>query len=168
MQRGPWGYGGVRGQDTGGTGTGYELPNFAIRSRRQSFSIGAAPRPLTALSAVAARRRRRGGRLSRWRVRHRARPEAPPENRRRQFLSGPGTSRYLQLRARSAAYAGPVLAAETTQKTGDDALPGRLADNPLISFETAKGKVWKSSVLCSTRAKQFLALGLPITRWNLS
>jgi hypothetical protein len=32
---------GLRGQDTV-TGTGYELPNFAARSRRQTFSAGAA------------------------------------------------------------------------------------------------------------------------------
>ena len=119
------------------------MPNFAIRNRRQTLSIGAAPAPLRALSAEVGRRRR-DGRLSHWRVRHCARPQAPAEIRRRQFLSDHLNSRYLQLRARSAAYAGPVLAAETTQKTGDDALPGRLAVNLLISFETAKEKVWKS------------------------
>ncbi len=40
--------------------------------------------------------------------------------------------------------AGPLVAAETTQKIGENAIPGRLTHNPLISLETAKEKVWKS------------------------
>ncbi|MGD0186468.1 MAG: hypothetical protein ABSC25_14625 [Roseiarcus sp.] len=40
--------------------------------------------------------------------------------------------------------AGPPGAAETTQKIGEDAIPGRPTDNPLISLETAKEKVCKS------------------------
>ncbi len=73
--------------DRGGlAGTGYELPNFAARGRCQTVSIGAAP-PLsvTHQAVEAARRRRRGGRLSRWRTRGGARPEPVPENRRDNF-----------------------------------------------------------------------------------
>jgi hypothetical protein len=36
--------------------------------------------------------------------------------------------------------AGPLVAAETTQKIGEDAIPARPTDNPLISLETAKEK----------------------------
>jgi hypothetical protein len=49
-------------------------------------------------------------------MRRRARPEVSPENRRRQFLSDNRNSRYVESRARSAAYAGPLVAAEATQK----------------------------------------------------
>jgi hypothetical protein len=47
--------------------------------------------------------------------------------------------------------AAPLVAAETTQRFGENAIPGRLTYNRLISLETTKeksleilGKVWKS------------------------
>ncbi|MGD0186343.1 MAG: hypothetical protein ABSC25_13995 [Roseiarcus sp.] len=40
--------------------------------------------------------------------------------------------------------AGSLVAAETTKKIGENAIPARLTDNPLFSLETAKEKVWKS------------------------
>jgi hypothetical protein len=40
--------------------------------------------------------------------------------------------------------AGPLVAAETTKEIGEKAIPARPTDNPLISLETAKEKVWKS------------------------
>jgi hypothetical protein len=49
-------------------------------------------------------------------MRRRARPGAAAENRRRQFLSDNPNSRYVESRARSTAYVGPLAAAETTQK----------------------------------------------------
>ena len=50
------------------------------------------------------------------RRRRRVRPEAASRNRRRQCLSENRSSRYLESRAGSAAYVGPLVAAETTQK----------------------------------------------------
>jgi hypothetical protein len=49
-------------------------------------------------------------------MRRRARPEAPPGNRRRQFLSDNLNSRYGESRANSAAQVGPLVAAGTTRK----------------------------------------------------
>ncbi len=40
--------------------------------------------------------------------------------------------------------AGSPVAAETTQKKWRNAIPAQPTDNPLISLETAKDKVWKS------------------------
>jgi hypothetical protein len=68
---------GLRGQDTN-----CRISRPAVDAR---LSRSEPPRPSTSLSAEAARRRRRGGRLPRWRTRRRARPEAPPENRRDNF-----------------------------------------------------------------------------------
>jgi hypothetical protein len=70
----------------------------------------------TTPSAEVARRRRRGGRPSSWRMRRRARPEASAENRRRQFLPDTRSSRYVESRAPSAGYRPALVAAETTQK----------------------------------------------------
>ena len=89
-------------------------------------------------------RRRRGGRLPRWRMRRRLAPRPLPENRRRQFLSESRNSRYGESRARSAAYRRAARRGRDEAKIGDNAIPLRLADNPLISLETAKEKVWKS------------------------
>jgi hypothetical protein len=79
------------------------------------FLDRAAP-PSTALSAEAARRRRRGGRLSRWGIR-RARPEAASGKLSRQFLSDNRNSRYSKSRGRvRRRSAGPLVAAETTRE----------------------------------------------------
>jgi hypothetical protein len=78
-------------------------------------------------------------------MRRRAGPEAPPGNRRRQFLSENRNSRYGESSARSAAYRRTARpAAEAAQSFGENAIPGRLTDKPLIFLETAKEKVWKS------------------------
>ncbi len=37
-----------------------------------------------------------------------------------------------------------LVASETTKEIGENPIPARLTDNPLISLETAKGKVWNS------------------------
>jgi len=70
----------------------YELPNLAPRSRRRTFST-VPPRPSTALSAESARRRRRGGRIPRWRLRRRACPQAASGKSSRPFLSDNRNSR---------------------------------------------------------------------------
>ncbi len=117
-------------------------PLTALRLRKKDVSMRS-----TALSAEVARApapRRRGGRLSRWRMRRRACPEAPRGNRRRQFLSDNQSSRYVESRARSAAYRRAVRRGRDDAKIGENAIPARLTDNPLISLETAKEKVWKS------------------------
>ena len=79
-------------------------------------------------------------------MRRRTGPEAPGGNRRRQFLSDNPNSRYVELRARStaAAYRRAARRGRDEPKIGENAIPGRLTDNPLISPETAKEKVWKS------------------------
>jgi len=108
------GVSGVQGFQ-GFAGTRYELPNFTTRSRRQTFSIGP-PRPSTALSAEVARRRQRGGRLSRWRMRRRARPDAPSENRRDNFFPIIGIRAMVNHGRVRRGIAGPLVAAETRQK----------------------------------------------------
>jgi len=77
-------------------------------------------------------------------MRRRGGPEAPKGNRRRQFLSRNRSSRYLESPARSAAYRRAARRGRDEPKIGEDAIPARLTDNPLISHETAKEKVWKS------------------------
>jgi hypothetical protein len=123
-------------------------PLTALRLRKKEASIDRMLRirleSSTALSVEVARCRRRGGRLSRWRIRRRARPEAPKGNRRRQFLSDNRTSRYVESRARSAAYRRAARRGRDDAKIGENGIPARPTDNPLISLETAKEKVWKS------------------------
>jgi hypothetical protein len=77
-------------------------------------------------------------------MRRRARPEAPPENRRRQFLSDNRNSRYVESRARSTGYRRAARRGRDDAKIGENAIPARPTDNPLISLETAKEKVCKS------------------------
>ena len=77
-------------------------------------------------------------------MRRRARPEAPQGNRRRQFLSDNRNSRYVESRARSAAHRRAARRGRDDARIGESAIPARLTDNPLISLETAKEKVWKS------------------------
>jgi hypothetical protein len=106
----------VNGAKRGFTGTGYELPNFAARSRRQTFSIGAAP-PLdgplcrscagAGVAAVGFRVGACDATLA---------PRPLTGHRRRQILSDNRNSRYGESRARSAACVRPFVAAETTQK----------------------------------------------------
>ncbi len=129
---------------TGGlTGTGYELPNFAARSRRPTFSIEAAP-PLD--GALCRSRTAPASRRSAFALAH-ATPRSPRRPSRkspRQFLSDNRNSRYGESRARSAAYRRAARRGRDEAKIGEDAIPARPTDNPLISLETAKEKVWKS------------------------
>jgi hypothetical protein len=62
----------------------------------------------------------------------------------RQFLSGNRNSRYGESRARSAANRRAARRGRDQPKIGENAIPARLTDNPLISLETAKEKVCKS------------------------
>jgi hypothetical protein len=74
----------------------------------------------------------------------RARPEAASGKLSRQFLSDNRNSRYVESRAPSAAYRRAARRGRDEAKIGEDAIPARPTDNPLISLETAKEKVWKS------------------------
>jgi hypothetical protein len=46
-------------------------------------------------------------------------------------------------RGRSAAYRRAARRGRDHAKNGENAIPARLTDNPLLSLETAKEKIWK-------------------------
>jgi hypothetical protein len=72
-------------------------------------------------------------------------PRGPFRKSSRQFLSKNRNSRYGESSARSAGYRRAARpAAEVAQRIGENSIPARSTDNPLISLETAKEKVWKS------------------------
>ena len=71
----------------------------------------------TALSAELARRRRRGGRLSRWRMRRRACPRALAEIAADNFFPIIRISAMLNREGVRQGVAGPPIAVETTQKS---------------------------------------------------
>ena len=116
--------------------------------------------PMTAWSLVSASRLRANvrnwgygdrGYRDRIRIAEFRGPHAPPRSPRgpsgklsRQFLSGNRNSRYGESRARSAANRRAARRGRDQPKIGENAIPARLTDNPLISLETAKEKVWKS------------------------
>jgi hypothetical protein len=77
-------------------------------------------------------------------MRRRARPEAASGKLSRQFLSDNRNSRYGESWARSAGYRRAARRGRDDAKIGENAIPARPTDNPLISLETAKEKVWKS------------------------
>jgi hypothetical protein len=106
---------------TGGlTGTGYELPNFAARSRRPTFSTGAAP-PLD--GALRRSRTAPASRRSAFALAHATprSPRGPPENRRDNFCRDIffpiiGIRAMVNRERVRRRIAGPLVAAETTQK----------------------------------------------------
>jgi hypothetical protein len=71
-------------------------------------------------------------------------PRRPSRKSPRQFLSDNRNSRYIESRAPSAAYRRAARRGRDDAKIGENAIPARPTDNPLISLETAKEKVWKS------------------------
>jgi hypothetical protein len=120
-------------------GTGYELRNFAMRQKAPDFLGQNCPRRPTAPTHCVAAVGFRAGACD---------AALAPRPLRKivadKFFPIIGIRAMLNRERVRQGIVGPLVAAETTQKFGENAIPGRLTYNPLISLEMAKEKVWRS------------------------